>query len=191
MTETKMKYLWSMVCLAVLIAMPIAAGAQTPDEETPAEEAVCDDETGTLKGLCNAYCEAMDCHLDEGVHASQEACDRVLANYRKKSGDVDPPCLNSGCNATAIAAANKVFFECLENADSCPDVKCKIVAQRAYGHAFRVCRHKCPILCNEAYSDCRTACIGDKDCVKECGIEFTSCTDACMEVQDNYVPECP
>lgn len=52
-------------------------GHGTPDEEPPAAESVCDDYTGNQRGLCNAYCEAMDC--DSTVtQASDKACDRVL-----------------------------------------------------------------------------------------------------------------
>jgi hypothetical protein len=74
-----------------LLATP--ALTQTPDGMTPAEETVCDDAnlTGALWGLCNAYCEAMDCDIDSH-HASQTACDRVLENFLKKSGGVAPPC---------------------------------------------------------------------------------------------------
>jgi hypothetical protein len=69
------------------------AMAQTPDGLTPAEETVCDDAhlTGALWGLCNAYCEAMDCDI-ESHYASQQACDRVLANFMVKSGGLAPPC---------------------------------------------------------------------------------------------------
>jgi len=55
-----------------------AALAQTPDEETPAEEVVCDGEVGAAFGLCNAFCEAMDCDSDS-PRASEQACDRVAA----------------------------------------------------------------------------------------------------------------
>jgi len=65
--------------------------AKTPDGEPPAEESVCEGETGALYGLCVSYCEAMDCgHPDQ--HADDRACNRVLDNYRDKSGGEDPPC---------------------------------------------------------------------------------------------------
>src|SRR5260221_520465 len=38
-----------------------AALAQTPDGMPPARETICDNESGAAFGLCNAYCEAMDC----------------------------------------------------------------------------------------------------------------------------------
>lgn len=76
--------------LGMLAVAPVSQ-AQTSDGMTPAEETVCDGQTGALWGLCVAYCEAMDCDYP-GHHASQEACDRVLANYTKKSGGELPPC---------------------------------------------------------------------------------------------------
>jgi len=38
--------------------------ATTPDGETPAEESVCDGLPDAQFGICNAYCEAMDCDSD-------------------------------------------------------------------------------------------------------------------------------
>jgi len=82
---------------AVVIAFAIAsvggyAMAKTPDGVTPAEEAVCDDVGGGLYGLCNAYCEAMDC--DSADHrASDRACERKLELYLERSDGVPPPCV--------------------------------------------------------------------------------------------------
>jgi hypothetical protein len=47
--------------------------------------------TGPLYGLCVAYCEAMDCHLDDQF-ASDRACERVLTNYMTHSEGDMPPC---------------------------------------------------------------------------------------------------
>ena len=48
---------------AMLLLAATAAIAQTPDWMTPAVETICDNESGAAYGLCNAYCEAMDCEL--------------------------------------------------------------------------------------------------------------------------------
>jgi hypothetical protein len=58
------------------------------------DENVCDGLTGAAYGLCNAYCNAMDC-ANPNHHASQTACDRVEANFYKISDastlpDCDP-----------------------------------------------------------------------------------------------------
>jgi hypothetical protein len=85
-----LKYLITATMLAVLAFAPMSL-AQTADTMTPAEETTCDDLNGALYGLCVAYCEAMDCQLDDTL-ASDEACERVLTNYMTHSdGDV-PPC---------------------------------------------------------------------------------------------------
>lgn len=61
------------------------ATAKTPDGQTPAEETVCDGQAGAAFGLCNAYCEAMDC--DSMDHrASDTACSRVKRNYERMTG---------------------------------------------------------------------------------------------------------
>jgi thrombospondin type 3 repeat protein len=59
---------------------------------TPAEETVCDEAalTGAAWGLCNAYCEAMDCDSDT-PKASSVACDKIVQKFAKiTSGDVLP-----------------------------------------------------------------------------------------------------
>ena len=65
------------VALGFALAAPVAA--QTADGETPAVEDICSlwGFTGQLKGLCDAYCEAMDCD-DVSPQASDRACERVL-----------------------------------------------------------------------------------------------------------------
>lgn len=78
-------------------ATPVAA--QTADGETPAEEDICATAglSGALQGLCNAYCEAMDCDSDN-PHASSKACENVSGNWDNHSDgqvlpcEVDCPC---------------------------------------------------------------------------------------------------
>ena len=54
-----------------------------------AHAGVCDDYNGQAFGLCNAYCEAMDC--DGDPNANQNACDAVYANFSAATGEA-PPC---------------------------------------------------------------------------------------------------
>ena len=51
----------------------------------------CEDQVGSAFGLCNAYCEAMDCDSDD-PQASDKACVRVLDNFLKVTGSEIPPC---------------------------------------------------------------------------------------------------
>ena len=51
---------------ALTLVASAPAGAQpmelgTPDGQPPSMETVCDGQSGAAFGLCNAYCEAMDC----------------------------------------------------------------------------------------------------------------------------------
>lgn len=71
---------------------------------TWAQDDVCDGEVGAAFGLCNAYCEAMDCDSDE-PNANLKACDKVYENFLKNTGNDMPcelepepycPCFNSG-----------------------------------------------------------------------------------------------
>jgi hypothetical protein len=73
-----------------------SASAKTPDGKPPSRETVCDNEKGAAFGLCNAYCEAMDCD-DPRVRASNKACQAVKRNFEKKTGrplpcEVSCPC---------------------------------------------------------------------------------------------------
>ena len=51
----------------------------------------CEGQTGAAFGLCNAYCEAMDCDSDD-PQASDQACVHVLDNFVKLTGTEIPPC---------------------------------------------------------------------------------------------------
>ena len=64
-----------------LLATSAAYAQGTPDGETPAAEDICTKWgfTGTINGLCNAYCEAMDCDATT-PQASEQACNRVFDN---------------------------------------------------------------------------------------------------------------
>jgi hypothetical protein len=94
------------------------AMSETPDGETPAVEDVCDLEVGAAYGLCVSYCEAMDCK-NENQHSDDQACMRVLDNYKKIKGDgaVFPcegcPCKYSLVPATATCLGT-VYDETLE-----------------------------------------------------------------------------
>jgi len=96
-----------MACLIASVAF-----AQTPDEQTPANEGVCDELqadgiTKGLYGLCVAFCEAQD-HVSILAPITQEEYDtlansapsgRILRNYNKKKevannpANPDMPCI--------------------------------------------------------------------------------------------------
>ena len=93
---------------AIILATASTSVAQTPDGETPAQEAVCDvlHANGTTKGLyglCVAFCEAHDA-ADENTAITEADIEemlmsaphgRILKNYNKKKTDTDPdmPCI--------------------------------------------------------------------------------------------------
>ena len=54
-----------------------------------AQDSACDGQIGAAYGLCNAYCEAMDCDSDE-VQASATACEKVSVDYSKITGELMP-----------------------------------------------------------------------------------------------------
>jgi hypothetical protein len=72
------------VSLLIFLALAPLSHAKTPDGMTPSEETVCDGLPRGLWGLCVAYCEARDCHLDN-PHASPRSCQQSVDNYAKKA----------------------------------------------------------------------------------------------------------
>ena len=102
------------LAFALLLACTGAALAQTPDGMPPPLETVCDMETGAAYGLCNAYCEAMDCESD-APNASATACSKVRTKFQNITGR-DVPCeLTCPCTSipefTAILAGVNFCFE--------------------------------------------------------------------------------
>jgi hypothetical protein len=81
----------SILGLTILMATP-ARAQRTGDHIVPAIEDVCDGDPFSF-GLCNAYCEALDCEAPDPL-GTPRACSNLLRNYMKKSGGIAPPC---GC----------------------------------------------------------------------------------------------
>ncbi len=84
------------LALALATAAP-AVLASTADGVTPSRETVCEVLEGRKKGLCNAYCEAMDCD-SANPRASDRACEQVFDNWQSAveadgNGEPEiPPC---------------------------------------------------------------------------------------------------
>ncbi len=95
-----------------LLTLSVSVQAQTPDGETPAEEEICSELSGAAFGLCNAYCEAMDCDYVE-PQASEQACQRVRDNFLKITGDELFPCDESGpiCDNIADGVCHAGCFD--------------------------------------------------------------------------------
>ena len=97
---------------AVVIALLFGLGgasAKTPDGKTPAVETVCDNEKGAAFGLCNAYCEALDCS-DPKQRASNEACTVLKRKFEAMTGRQMP------CEVTCPCGAQLPLFNDLDKA---------------------------------------------------------------------------
>ena len=92
MTFTKTSGILIVICSMVLVLLfaPTSAVAK----KTPT---VCDDLSGKAYGLCNAYCEALDC--DWNPNASERACEALRSNYSALTGESEFPCetMSFGC----------------------------------------------------------------------------------------------
>ena len=71
------------------IAEVMGAETDTPDGQTPAEETVCDGLIGAAFRLCNAYCEAQDCDVQE---PGRKSCERLRRNFERHTGIPIFPC---------------------------------------------------------------------------------------------------
>lgn len=92
MKMVKIRTLIGLMVFGLVFSVGFGVSAQTPDGDTPAEEDVCDDLHGAAFGLCNAYCEALDCDSDEGYDQHPNACETVLAKFLNRTGTNGPPC---------------------------------------------------------------------------------------------------
>lgn len=110
------------IAFGVVMVCAFAAGAwaKTPDGQPPSQETVCDVFSGAAFGLCNAYCEAMDCD-SPNPHASPTACARVAANFERHTG-MAPPCAVSPCDCpdefARLTSGATPLAECLRLGDS-------------------------------------------------------------------------
>ncbi|HET9766068.1 MAG TPA: hypothetical protein VFS60_04440 [Thermoanaerobaculia bacterium] len=111
----------SIVLLLALVAAALPMSAKTPDGEPPSVETVCDNETGAAFGLCNAYCEAMDCD-SPNHHASDQACASVRKNFEKKTGRPIP------CEVTCPCFGLLPLFAQLQD-ESATAVRCEIASE--------------------------------------------------------------
>ena len=77
----------------------------------------CDGESGAAYGLCNAYCEAMDC--DGAPQASQTACEKVESKYINITG-MSMPCEVPSCQSNRdCTGSEKCIRDARTNIGTC------------------------------------------------------------------------
>ena len=161
------KSIWLLALVLSLCSWSLAYG-ETADGQTPAEETICDKAgyTGALWGLCNAYCEAMDCG-SKATNASDAACERVLKNFISKSpGGKLPPCGFTGdpCMVRCYSIYQKSMNICEKEYDigmaNCEkDPLCEEDVTLKY--------NTCSASADDSYDYCTSKC-GGKICAYEC-----------------------
>lgn len=117
-TQSKIRWTLPFLSALTLALVDRPAPASTPDGLPPSLETVCDVYSGAAFGTCNAYCEAMDCHLDE-PNASARACERKRDKFIALTGET-PPCELS-CPCQVIEGFTDFVDGTLEG-DMCVDL---------------------------------------------------------------------
>jgi len=104
----------TLIVFAFVLLCSSFAGAQST-------ESVCDGEVGAAYGLCNAFCDAMECDTDD-PQASETACNKVKSKYQQVTGN-EPPCLVPVCPCIEelpgfLDAVNGSVIQCYDDGSS-------------------------------------------------------------------------
>ena len=109
------RWLWLVAALSLSLGLSVADNSMTVagvvDGESTTGDGVCADVDKKLSGLCDSYCEAMDCDSELPL-ASQKACEKILEKFVTRSGDGSlPPCVIPDMDGDGIG----------DDADNCPE----------------------------------------------------------------------
>lgn len=132
-----------------------ASMAKTPDGQTPSEETICDVETGAAFGLCNAYCEAMDCDSPD-TRANQRACDRVAQNFMDKT-DRMVTCEAALCRVDCQETLDTAMGVCASDQETCID-GCANTSPEECLEGCNAAAEICAGTAIEAHGNCVLAC---------------------------------
>ncbi|MCA9651021.1 MAG: hypothetical protein H6712_24690 [Myxococcales bacterium] len=128
----------SVAALSLSIADDARANG-TPDFETPSAESICDGYEGKAWGLCNAYCEAMDCELaNDGdpstePNASAQACSQVASKFDQVSDGALLPCEVPACPCFAYDGFISAIDSSSPDALYCTDDATGLVSESLEG----------------------------------------------------------
>ena len=96
-------------------------GMGTPDGFTPGVNgllSICENYKMRARVLCNVYCQAQDCYLDEGGNTPPEVCDNVYDNFVEATNE-EPPC--------------EKFCPCFSNIDLASELTCEFIRNPVTG----------------------------------------------------------
>jgi cysteine-rich repeat protein len=163
------------VAALAAVASPAAFAQGTPDGETPAQEDVCAMESGAAFGLCNAYCEAMDCDLandgdpDTAPAASAVACAKVYNDFMQIRG-IAPPCeaAPTVCGDGVLDDGEECDDGNVVNGDGCDDL-CFIEGVARCGN--NVCETADGETCENCAADCNGDLTGAPHVLFCCGFD--------------------
>ena len=103
--------------LSLILVMVVSAGFMFDYSYADNGESACELLDGAAYGLCNAYCEAMDCD-SEFPAANERACNRVADNYARATDGELPPCeirIEPVCSELDIAECSGELISCVDS----------------------------------------------------------------------------
>ena len=106
-----------LIALVSFLLVSTSASAQPSNDES-----VCNGLSGASWGLCNAYCEVLDCE-SENPNASSTACLKILSEYETHTDQVIP-CARVECRCWTPEDVDTLLSECEYDAFSvtCSDL---------------------------------------------------------------------
>lgn len=119
-----MRVTLSILALLLTVLSPATVGAKTGDDATPSAETGCDPFSYDDRafGLCNAYCEAMDCD-SPFRRASDTACLKKAQKFEELTGTAPPcgsfcPCVSEDLPVfTEFATGEREISQCIQYVD--------------------------------------------------------------------------
>ncbi|MEM7008384.1 MAG: hypothetical protein AAF462_04545 [Thermodesulfobacteriota bacterium] len=91
-----MRYLLLLLLVfGLFVSFSAPSDAQLPksDDFVPVLPSECEGLNCKAYGICDTYCEDLECDTKEGFEKNPDICTKVLEKYQEKTGYPGPPCI--------------------------------------------------------------------------------------------------
>lgn len=117
-----------LLVFGLFLSIGATADAQLPkaDDFVPVYPSECNGLDCSAYGLCEPYCEDLNCDTKEGFEKNPEICTTLLYKYQEKTGYPGPPCV---CNDVCVDEQLECKSECKPDDLDCLNDCCTDFAQ--------------------------------------------------------------